>query len=37
MQTITLNFHIGQEAILHLDISVDVTNADLTVTFFLSY
>jgi hypothetical protein len=34
MQTITLKFHVGQDGILHLDIPVDVTNADLTVTFF---
>lgn len=32
MQTITLNSHVGQDGILHLDIPVDVTNTDLTIT-----
>ncbi|AFZ60524.1 hypothetical protein ACOWPH_20005 [Anabaena sp. PCC 7938] len=35
MQTITLNSHVGQDGILHLDIPVDVTNADLTITVIL--
>ncbi|MEA5616457.1 hypothetical protein VB711_01180 [Cronbergia sp. UHCC 0137] len=35
MQTITLNSHIGQDGILHLDIPVDVTNTDLTITVIL--
>jgi hypothetical protein len=32
MQTITLNSHVGQDGILHLDIPLDITNADLTIT-----
>ncbi|AUT04484.1 hypothetical protein CLI64_24345 [Nostoc sp. CENA543] len=35
MQTITLNSHVGQDGILHLDIPVDVTNTDLTITVIL--
>jgi hypothetical protein len=35
MQIITLNSHLGQDGILGLDIPVDVTNADLTITFIL--
>lgn len=32
MQTITLNSHVGEDGILHLDIPVDITNVDLTIT-----
>ena len=32
MQTITLNSHVGQDGILHLDIPVDITDTDITVT-----
>ncbi|WP_427161849.1 hypothetical protein ACQFX9_09880 [Aliinostoc sp. HNIBRCY26] len=35
MQTITLNSYVGQDGILHLDIPVDVTNTDLTITVIL--
>jgi hypothetical protein len=35
MQRITLNSRVGQDGILHLDIPVDVTNADLTITVIL--
>ncbi|MDZ8053528.1 MAG: hypothetical protein RMX68_022240 [Aulosira sp. ZfuVER01] len=35
MKQITLNSHIGQDGILHLDIPVDVTNVDLTITVIL--
>jgi hypothetical protein len=35
MQKITLNSHVGQDGILHLDIPVDITNADLTITVIL--
>ncbi len=32
METITINSHVGQDGILHLDIPVNISNADLTVT-----
>jgi hypothetical protein len=35
MQRITLNSRVGQDGILHLDIPVDVTNAELTITVIL--
>ncbi|MBD2415668.1 hypothetical protein FACHB389_08000 [Nostoc calcicola FACHB-389] len=35
MQTITLNSRVGEDGILHLDIPVDVTNADLSITVIL--
>ncbi len=35
MQTITLNSHVAQDGILDLYIPIDVTNADLTITFIL--
>ncbi|BAY11499.1 hypothetical protein [Calothrix sp. NIES-2098] len=35
MRQITINSHVGQDGILHLDIPVDVTNADLTITVIL--
>jgi len=35
MQTIILNSQVGQDGILHLDIPVDITNADLTITVIL--
>lgn len=35
MQRITLNSHVGQDGILHLDIPVDVVDTDLTITVIL--
>jgi hypothetical protein len=35
MQTITLNSHVGQDGILHLDIPVDVSNTDFNITVIL--
>jgi hypothetical protein len=35
METITINSHVGQDGILHLDIPVNISNADLTVTIIL--
>ncbi len=32
MQTITGNYHVREDGILHLNIPVDITNADLTIT-----
>ena len=31
METITLNSRVGQDGILHLDIPVNMVNADLTI------
>jgi hypothetical protein len=36
MQTITLNSHVGQDGILHLDIPVDVSNTDFNITVILN-
>jgi hypothetical protein len=35
MQTITLNSHVGEDGILHLDIPVDVINTNLKITVIL--
>ena len=35
METITLNSHVGEDGILHLDIPVNMVNADLTITIIL--
>jgi hypothetical protein len=35
METITLNSHVGQDGILHLDIPVNIINTDLTITIIL--
>ena len=35
METITLNSHVGQDGILHLDIPVNIVNVDLTITIIL--
>lgn len=35
MQTITLNSHVGQDGILHLDIPVELKNTDLKITVIL--
>ncbi|WP_096572834.1 hypothetical protein [Sphaerospermopsis kisseleviana] len=36
METITINSHVGQDGILHLDIPVNISNADLTVTIIVT-
>jgi hypothetical protein len=36
METITLNSHVGQDGILHLDIPVNIINTDLTITIILN-
>ncbi|NET74108.1 MAG: hypothetical protein F6K62_25210 [Sphaerospermopsis sp. SIO1G2] len=35
MKTITINSHVGQDGILHLDIPVNISNSDLTVTIIV--
>ncbi len=35
METITLNSHVGEDGILHLDIPVNIINTDLTITIIL--
>ncbi|WP_228020271.1 hypothetical protein [Sphaerospermopsis sp. LEGE 08334] len=35
METITINSHVGNDGILHLDIPVNISNADLTVTIIV--
>ncbi|WP_071190242.1 hypothetical protein [Trichormus sp. NMC-1] len=35
METITINSHVGQDGILRLDIPVNISNADLTVTIIV--
>lgn len=32
MKTIKLHFHVGEDSILHLDVSIGLTDADLEVT-----
>lgn len=36
MQTITLNSHVGQDGILHLDIPVVLKNTDLKITVYFT-
>ena len=36
METITLNSHVDEDGILHLDIPVNMVNADLTITIILN-
>ncbi|MFM7406343.1 MAG: hypothetical protein ACKO3K_06690 [Cuspidothrix sp.] len=37
METITLNSHVGEDGILHLDIPVNMSNTDLIITIILKH